>query len=85
MFYSPVETTQWTVAIVCPRSELYMGVKTLRAMLIALGVIALLLMIVLNYNGIRKVVAPIEKFSNVAKKIANGDFCNNDYACIMMY
>jgi sigma-B regulation protein RsbU (phosphoserine phosphatase) len=74
VFYSPVETTQWTVAIVCPRSELYMGVKTLRAMLIVLGVIALLLMIALNYNGIRKVVAPIEKFSNVAKKIAKGDF-----------
>ena len=74
VFYSPVETTQWTVAIVCPRSELYMGVKTLRAMLIVLGVIALLLMIVLNYNGIRRVVAPIEKFSNVAKKIAKGDF-----------
>jgi sigma-B regulation protein RsbU (phosphoserine phosphatase) len=31
-------------------------------------------MIVLNYNGIRRVVAPIEKFSNVAKKIAKGDF-----------
>jgi sigma-B regulation protein RsbU (phosphoserine phosphatase) len=74
VFYSPVETTQWTVAIVCPRSELYMQVKALRAMLIILGVIALLLMIVLNYNGIRKVVAPIEKFSDVAKKIAKGDF-----------
>ncbi len=74
VFYSPVETTQWTVAIVCSESELYIDVKTLRNMLIVLGVIALLLMIVLNYNGIRKVVAPIEKFSNVAKKIAKGDF-----------
>lgn len=74
VFYSPVETTQWTVAIVCPRSELYKDVKTLSTILIALGIIALLLMIVLNHNGIRKVVAPIEKFSSVAKKIANGDF-----------
>lgn len=74
VFYSPVETTQWTVAIVCSEGELYTDVKTLRTMLIVLGVIALLLMIVLNYNGIRKVVAPIEKFSTVAKKIARGDF-----------
>lgn len=74
VFYSPVETTQWTVAIVCPRSELYMDAKTLRNMLIVLGVIALLLMIILSYNGIRKVVAPIEEFSDVTKKIANGDF-----------
>ena len=74
VFYSPVETTQWVVAIVCPRSELYMEVKMLRNLLIVLGIIALLLMIVLNYNGIRKVVAPVEDFSDVAKKIAHGDF-----------
>ena len=74
VFYSPVETTQWMVAIVCPMSELYMEVKMLRNLLIVLGIIALLLMIVMNYNGIRKVVAPIEDFSDVAKKIANGDF-----------
>ena len=74
VFYSPVETTQWTVAIVCPRSELYSDVKLLRGMLIILGIIALLLMIALSYNGIRKVVAPVEEFSDVAKKIAQGDF-----------
>ena len=74
VFYSPVETTQWVVAIVCPRSELYMDVKMLRNMLIVFGIIALLLMIAMNYNGIRKVVAPVEDFSDVAKKIAQGDF-----------
>ena len=74
VFYSPVETTQWMVAIVCPRSELYMEVRMLRNLLIVLGVIALLLMIVMNYNGIRKVVEPVEDFSDVAKKIAKGDF-----------
>ena len=74
VFYSPVETTQWIVAIVCSRSELYMEVKTLRNLLIFLGVLALLLMIALIYKGIRRVVAPIEDFSDVAKKIANGEF-----------
>ena len=74
VFYSPVETTQWTVAIVCARSELYKEVKTLRTMLIGLCIIALLLMIVFSYKGIRRVVAPIEHFSGVAKKIAKGDF-----------
>ena len=74
VFYSPVETTQWTVAIVCPRSELYAEVKLLRGILIILGILALLLMIALSYKGIRKVVAPVEEFSDVAKKIAQGDF-----------
>ena len=74
VFYSPVETTCWSVAIVCPRSELYLGVKKMRDVLIILGVIALLLMIAMSYNGIRKVVAPVEHFSDVAKKIAKGEF-----------
>ena len=74
VFYSPVETTQWTVAIVCAMSELHKDAKLLRNMLIVLGIIALLFMIVLIYNGIRKVVAPIEDFSDVAQKIATGNF-----------
>ena len=74
VFYSPVETTCWSVAIVCPRSELYLGVKKLRGLLIIFGIIMLLLMMYLSYHGIRKVVAPVEDFSDVAKKIAHGDF-----------
>ena len=74
VFYSPVETTCWSVAVVCPRTELYLGVKKLRGMLIILGVIALMLMIFLSYYGIRKIVAPVEDFSGVAKQIAKGDF-----------
>ena len=74
VFYSPVETTCWSVAIVCPRSELYLGVKKLRTILILLGLLSLLLMMFLSYNGIRKVVAPVEEFSDVAKKIAHGEF-----------
>ena len=34
----------------------------------------LLLMMYLSYHGIRKVVAPVEDFSDVAKKIAHGEF-----------
>ena len=74
VFYSPVETNCWSVAIVCPRGELYLGVKKMRDVLIILGVLSLFLMIVMSYNGIRKVVEPVEKFSEVAKKIAHGDF-----------
>lgn len=74
VFYSPVERTHWSVAIVCPISELYSGVKKMRDILIILGILALIFMIAMSYNGIRKVVAPIEDFSDVAKKIATGDF-----------
>jgi sigma-B regulation protein RsbU (phosphoserine phosphatase) len=46
----------------------------MRNVLIVLGIVALILMIVLSYSGIRKVVAPVEDFSVVAKKIAKGEF-----------
>ena len=74
IFYSPVETTCWSVAIVCPRSELYAGVKKMSNILIVLGLLSLLLMLVTSYTGIRAVVAPVEEFSEVAKKIADGEF-----------
>ena len=54
VFYSPVETTCWSVAIVCPRSELYVGVRKLRGILMISGVISLLLMLTLGYSVLRK-------------------------------
>ena len=74
VFYSPVETTCWSVAIVCPRSELYANVRRMRRILINMGIIALLFMMAMSYRGIRKVVSPVEDFSGVAKKIAKGEF-----------
>ena len=74
VFYSPVETTCWSVAIVCPQSELYLGVRKLRSVLIISGIIALILMLAFSYRAIRKVIAPVEDFSDVAKKIAHGEF-----------
>ena len=74
VFYSPVETTCWSVAIVCPRSELYANVRRMRKILINMGIVALLFMMAMSYRGIRKVVSPVEHFSGVAKKIAEGEF-----------
>ena len=54
VFYSPVETTCWSVAIVYPRSELYVGVRKLRGVLMISGVISLLLMLTLGYSVLRK-------------------------------
>ena len=74
VFYSPVETTCWSVAIVCPKRELYMGVYRMINFMVILGLFSLLIMLAFSYFGIRKVVSPIEKFSGVAKQIAKGEF-----------
>lgn len=74
IYYSPVETTCWSVAIVCPHSEVYAGVQELRKTVIIVSIIALLLMLLVCYNSIRIITNPIEKFSSAAVKIAGGDF-----------
>ena len=53
---------------------LLLGLVFLFAPDVTLLTVALMLMIALSYNGIRKVVSPVEDFSDVAKKIAQGEF-----------
>ena len=74
IFYAPVHTVGWSVAIVCPKDVLYAGVVNVRNMMIVIAVVSLLVLIIMSYLGIRKVVTPIEKFSDVARDIAHGHF-----------
>lgn len=73
-FYSPVETTEWTVAIRCPYKEVFAGVRSLSLTVIILAVLSLLFMILVCYKSIRKITGPIEKFASAAVEIAGGDF-----------
>ncbi len=74
IYYSSVEKTNWSVAIVCPEDEVYANVNSLRTTVIIIGIVALLIMIVLCYNIIRYITGPIEKCTIAAVKIARGEF-----------
>lgn len=74
VFYSPIETTNWSVAIVCPEDEVLSDVKIVRNNLIINTLIALVIMIIFCYINIRRIVDPISDFSVFTKEISNGDF-----------
>lgn len=74
VFYAPVKATGWSVAVVCPRDEVYAGVRRLSVTMIIVALAALLLMIVMCYRSIRRITSPIEDLTSAANRIAGGDF-----------
>ncbi len=73
-FYTPIPTTGWSVAMVCPDRDIYHGTYNMAVTLIATLLVALLLIfLVLNFV-IGKMTKPLHAFSQSARRIAAGDF-----------
>ena len=73
-FYAPVSRTQWSVAIVMPRDEVFSDLHRINLILILVigtGLIALFLISVRIINNLTK---PLKRFADSARKIAHGDF-----------
>lgn len=73
LFYSPVRTGKWSMAIVVPRDEMLAGVNRLARINVLIGVLALLiagLLIALLADSLAK---PITSLRYVADRITEGD------------
>ncbi len=74
VFYTPVPSSGWSVAMVCPLKDIYRGTNRMLAVLaITLFVILILLFVMINYV-IGRMTRPLHSFSESARKIAEGDF-----------
>ncbi len=74
VFYTPVPSSGWSVAMVCPLRDVYSGTKRMGYTLaITLFIILILLFAIINYV-IGKMTEPLKSFSESARKIAEGDF-----------
>ncbi len=74
VFYTPVPSSGWSVAMVCPLRDVYRETKRMGYTLaIILFIIQLLLFVIINYV-IGKMTEPLKSFSESARKIAEGDF-----------
>ncbi len=74
VFYTPVPSSGWSVAMVCPLRDIYSGTKRMGYTLaVTLFVILILLFVIINYV-IGKMTDPLKEFSRSARKIAEGDF-----------
>ena len=73
IFYSPIEHTGWSMAIVVPGAELFLAPNALVGfILIAMG-IGLVVIFLVCQLAIRKVTRPLTRFAHSADEIAQGN------------
>ena len=74
VFYKPLGETSWSVAIVCPVSDILSGYRRLRISVILIVIIGLLLMMYVFRRVIRQALSPLGSLARQAETIAAGDF-----------
>ncbi len=74
VFYKPLSTTGWSVAIVCPESDIFGGFNKLRRSVTGTVIGGLLLLMLLCGRFIRHEIKPLTKLARQAETIASGDF-----------
>ena len=74
IFYRPLERTGWSIAIVCPASDVFRRYnQLLYAVWIMIG-FGLLMLLLICYQTVRKAIQPLKQLSHQAQHIANGNF-----------
>ncbi|MBR3671382.1 MAG: SpoIIE family protein phosphatase [Spirochaetia bacterium] len=74
VIYKPLLTTGWSLAIVCPESDIFGSYNKLRNILGACLILGLILMFLVTYNIIHRQLLPLQKLATHAETIASGKF-----------
>ena len=74
VFYKPLADTGWSVAIVCPESDIFGGFNRLRHAVWMIVLVGLLLMLFIVSRIISKELKPLRKLAWQTKIIASGQF-----------
>ena len=74
VFFEPVKATGWSVAIVCPRADLFRGYERLRQIVLAIVTLGLLLMLVVCSRVVSFELDPLRRLALQADEIATGRF-----------
>ncbi len=74
VFYAPIKSTGWSVAVVCPYTDVFAQIYRMRIILWLIAIGGLLFMIVFCYTTVRRISAPLKVFADSAKEIAGGNF-----------
>ena len=74
VFYKPLSTTGWSVAIVCPESDIFGGYNRLYRVVICIVMLGLLLMLYVFSRIIRHKLQPLGLLAQQAETIALGQF-----------
>lgn len=74
VFYKPLSTTGWSVAIVCPESDIFGSFNRLRRAVTGAVVGGLILLMLVCIYTIGQALRPLTKFARQAEAVASGDF-----------
>ena len=74
VFYKPLSTTGWSVAIVCPESDIYGGYNRLQSIVAGIALVGLLLMLLVFGRIVGKELKPLQKLATQTEAIASGNF-----------
>lgn len=74
VFYAPIQSTGWSVAVVCPYKNVFANIYQLGIFLWITAILGLLIMIIFCYTTIKKQTAPLNEFAKSAEEISKGNF-----------
>ena len=74
VFYTPLKATGWSMAIVCPESDIFGRFNRLRRLITLIDILGLLLLFFTCFRIIRKSMQPLSDLARQAEDIASGHF-----------
>jgi sigma-B regulation protein RsbU (phosphoserine phosphatase) len=74
IFYRPLERTGWSIAIVCPESDIFARYHHILAIVWIIIGIGLLLLLIVCYQIVRRAILPLKQLDYEAQRIAEGHF-----------
>ena len=72
VFYKPLAQTGWSMAIVCPESDIFAGIKQLHQSVVVIVIAGLLLMLLFFIHIINLELNPLQQLAQKAEVIASG-------------
>lgn len=74
MYYTTLPSSNWTLAVIFPKSEMYKPLRTISITLIILVAIGLILLTFIVVQIVSTQLKPLSQFANSAREIAGGNF-----------
>lgn len=72
-FFTPIKTTGWPLALVCPRKEVYAAMDSLSLLVAIVFVVGGVIQLLVSRWIIHRYSKPLHQFSEAATRVARGD------------
>lgn len=74
IFYTPLKRTGWSIAIVCPASDVFARYNRIFVTVMVVIAAGLLLLLLFCYEVVRRAIQPLQQLDEQAQRIAGGQF-----------